>query len=106
MIEAMGCGTPVIVSENTGAKETVSDGVNGFVIPVEDIAALKQKILFFYNNRDKLESFGKNARKRAENYTWENYRKRIREVISEIWERNLEAGRQNSDRIYSPNPNF
>lgn len=85
VIEAMACGTPVIVSENTGAKEAVIDGVNGFIIPVEDIGALKEKILFFYNNRDKIEFFGKNARKQAENYTWEDYRKEIREIILNIY---------------------
>lgn len=87
VIEAMACGTPVIVSENTGAKEVVSDGVNGFIIPVEDVSALKEKILFLYSNRDKLEYLGRNARNQAENYTWGKYRKRIREIISEIWEK-------------------
>lgn len=93
VIEAMACGTPVIVSEDTGSKEAVADGENGFIIPVEDVGALKERILFFYNSRDKIECFGRNARKQAENYTWENYRKKIREIIEEIWiKRVLELG--------------
>lgn len=93
VIEAMGCGTPVIVSENTGTKEVVANGINGFIIPVEDVSALKEKILFFYNNRDKLEYFGKNARKQAKNYTWGNYGKSVREIIEEIWSNGVLEGR-------------
>lgn len=87
VIEAMACGTPVIVSENTGAKDAVIDGVNGFIVPVDDVEALKERILYLHDNRDKIEFFGRNARKQAENYTWGNYRRRIRETVLEIWEK-------------------
>jgi glycosyltransferase involved in cell wall biosynthesis len=93
VIEAMACGTPVIVSENTGSREAVIDGVNGFIIPVDDVRRLKERILYFYNNRDKLEYFGRNAREQAETYTWENYRKNIREVILEIWSKRVQSVR-------------
>ncbi|MER3446540.1 MAG: hypothetical protein C4291_06695 [Candidatus Dadabacteria bacterium] len=86
VIEAMACGTPIIVSENTGAKEAVIDGICGFITPVGDVDTLKEKILYFHNNRDEIECFGKNARKRAENYSWENYREGIREIILKIYE--------------------
>ena len=38
--EGLGCGCPVIVSENTGAADLVTDGRNGFVIPIRDADAL------------------------------------------------------------------
>jgi len=39
-MEALACGTPVIVTEDTGMKEHVRHGFNGFVIPTGDAAAL------------------------------------------------------------------
>ena len=36
MVEAMACGTPVIVFERGSAKEVVKDGKTGFVVPFKD----------------------------------------------------------------------
>ena len=44
--QAMACGLPVIVSTNTIAHDLVREGADGFVIPVRDVDALKEKILF------------------------------------------------------------
>jgi glycosyltransferase involved in cell wall biosynthesis len=38
--EALACGVPVVVTEHTGAKERVREGVNGFVVPVGDPDAI------------------------------------------------------------------
>ncbi|AEH06046.1 glycosyltransferase family 4 protein [Methanothermococcus okinawensis] len=78
--EALACGLPVITTPNSGS--VVEDGKEGYLIPTQDIEILKDKILFFYNNRDKTKEFGKNARKKAEQYTWENYGKRINEIYN------------------------
>jgi alpha-maltose-1-phosphate synthase len=84
-LEAMACGTPVIVTENCGSKEVVQEGVNGFVIPVRDVEALKKKILFFHHHRDQLELFGRAARETAAKFTWEIYRQRVRETILALY---------------------
>jgi glycosyltransferase involved in cell wall biosynthesis len=39
-LEALACGVPVIVSEDTGMKEFVVDGETGFVVPTGDLGAL------------------------------------------------------------------
>jgi glycosyltransferase involved in cell wall biosynthesis len=69
--EAMACGLPSIVTENSGS--VVRSNMDGFVIPIRDIATLKEKILFFYENEDRRKEMGKSARKRAEQFTWERY---------------------------------
>lgn len=43
--EALACGLPAVVSENTGAKDCVRPGVNGEVVPVRDPAAAAAAIL-------------------------------------------------------------
>ena len=39
-VEAMACGTPVIVSDASGFTEVVDDGVTGIIVPKKDIHAL------------------------------------------------------------------
>ncbi len=87
VLEAMACGTPVIISENTGAKDVARNGIDSFIVPVGDVNAIKEKILYFYNNRNKIEEMGRNARTQAEKYTWEKYRKSVRDVVLEIFGR-------------------
>jgi glycosyltransferase involved in cell wall biosynthesis len=84
--ESMACGTPVIVSENTGTCELVEQG-GGFVVPSGDAKAVAEKLLHLYNNREQLEILGKKAHEIVQKYTWDNYHSRIIQVIEEIWKK-------------------
>jgi alpha-maltose-1-phosphate synthase len=42
--QALACGCPVLCSTNTGGEDLFTDGVEGFVVPVRDIAALTQRM--------------------------------------------------------------
>lgn len=44
-MEALACGVPVIVTEDTGMKEYVTEGRNGFVIPTGDREALLDRLV-------------------------------------------------------------
>ncbi|MFH1641134.1 MAG: glycosyltransferase family 4 protein, partial [Candidatus Omnitrophota bacterium] len=46
--EALAYGLPVIVTENTGAKELIRSPEEGFIIPIRNIEAIKEKIAYFY----------------------------------------------------------
>ncbi len=83
VVEAMACGLPVIVSENTGAKDAVTIDC-GFVIPIDDQVALADKVLYFYNNRTEIERMGRSASKEAQKYTWDNYHKQVGDFINKI----------------------
>jgi starch synthase len=43
--EALACGLPAVVSENTGAKDCIRPGVNGEIVPIRDPAAAAAAIL-------------------------------------------------------------
>lgn len=64
-IEAMACGLPVITTLH--ASGIVEEGVSGFVVPIRDAAALREKIEFLYHNPDKRIAMGNAARKAVEN---------------------------------------
>lgn len=48
--EALACGIPVIVSEDTGMKEYVREGVNGYVVPTGDVDALVERLVHLYGH--------------------------------------------------------
>ncbi len=50
--EAMACGVPVIATTNCGAEDVFSDGREGFIVPIRDPGAIREKILFLYENPD------------------------------------------------------
>jgi glycosyltransferase involved in cell wall biosynthesis len=83
VLEAMACGTPVIVTENTGSKDAVQKG-GGIVIPAGNALALEDAIKRLYNNRGTLETLGKKAREVAVGYSWENYYRKLGEVMQNI----------------------
>lgn len=85
ILEAIARGRPVIASEGAGASELIEDGVEGFVVPIRDPQAIAEKIDWFRKNSEKmvemvLALFSRNARKKAENYTWDKIRKRYIEI--------------------------
>jgi glycosyltransferase involved in cell wall biosynthesis len=44
MIEAMAAGLPVIGTDIPGIRELIDDGVNGFIVPVDDVDATRNAI--------------------------------------------------------------
>ncbi len=82
--EAMACGLPVIVTENCGSKEVVTNGKEGFIVPIRDVEALKEKILYLYENPDFREQMGNAALERAQEVTWEAYGNRAQAFYSQL----------------------
>lgn len=81
--EAMACGLPVIITENCGAE--IENGINGFVLPIRDIKALKERILLLYENKELREKMGRNAREYVNHFSWQSYREQIAQAMIEIY---------------------
>ncbi len=71
VLEAMACGVPVIVTENTGAKDAVTHDEDGFIVPIRDVEALKEKISYFYTKREECRRMGDIAVSKARAHTWD-----------------------------------
>lgn len=56
--EAMAIGRPVITTDVPGCRETVVEGLNGFIVPPWSPGALAEKMLFFIKNPDQVEVMG------------------------------------------------
>ena len=68
VIEAMMYGKVCITTDTTGIAEYIENGLNGFVIPSNDVAALKEKLEWVLKNIGSLGNVKMNARKTYEKY--------------------------------------
>jgi glycosyltransferase involved in cell wall biosynthesis len=76
--QAQACGLPVITTENVGAADIIKEGVNGFVIPIRDVEALKNRIKLLYDDRKFLIKMSDAALTYSKNdFGWDKYGKRL-----------------------------
>jgi glycosyltransferase involved in cell wall biosynthesis len=71
----MACGVPVITTPNCGS--VVRDGVDGFIVPIRDAAAIADKVELLLTDRDLRERMGRSARERAREFTWARFGERL-----------------------------
>jgi starch synthase len=62
IIEAMSCGVPVIATEDSAARDVITDGVDGFRIPIRDVETLADRLRWCHGHRQELREMGKRAR--------------------------------------------
>ncbi|AFY90182.1 MAG: D-inositol-3-phosphate glycosyltransferase [Chroococcidiopsis cubana SAG 39.79] len=84
LLEAMACGIPVITTPNTAGPDILTDGVEGFIVPIRDVAALKEKLEWCYSHPEELAQMGKAARQKAEQLTWGLYRQQLASRVQEL----------------------
>ncbi len=78
LLQAMACKLPVICTTNSGGEDLIKNGQEGFIIPIRDIGAIQEKILYLYENPDAVEEMGLLARKKVESeFSWEHYGEKI-----------------------------
>lgn len=86
--QAMACGLPLICTTNTGGEDLIEDGKEGFIIPIRDVEALKEKILFFYENPEKRYEMGQAAKRKVQRgFTWDDYGERMIRVYLDLLEK-------------------
>jgi glycosyltransferase involved in cell wall biosynthesis len=81
-LEAMACGVPVIVSENTFGTDVVIDGHNGYVVPIRDVDAIVDHVRALADDESLRSAMATNARATAERFTWEAFGRRLLELVS------------------------
>jgi glycosyltransferase involved in cell wall biosynthesis len=82
--EAMLCGVPVIVSTAAGAADLVTEGVEGFLVPPGDRAAIAERVAYLMDNPARLAAMGAAARRRAATLTVEAFRARYVPLLESL----------------------
>jgi len=65
-LEACACGNPIITTDSVGCRESVKEGINGFLIEPKNLNALINAMEYFIVNPNKINEMGFNSRKYAE----------------------------------------
>lgn len=66
VIEAMSVGRPIITTDAPGCRDTVTEGKNGFLVPVRDSSALANAMMQFIDKVELISSMAKTSREIAE----------------------------------------
>lgn len=72
-LEAMAAGLPVVVSERTGVTDLITNGVNGFVVPVRDSQTAAAMLLDLQESLELRERIGRSARRTMLSRSWQHY---------------------------------
>lgn len=70
-IEAAACGTPTIASDAPGLRDSVEDGVTGFLVPHGDVARLAQRLKEVIGNSPLREKLSRQAIAFAQQFAWD-----------------------------------
>ena len=79
--ESLSHGVPVVTTKNSGG-EAIEDGVNGFIVPLCDVASIEKHILKLSGDREKLKEMKLASIQSSRDVTWGRYRKLLGEFLS------------------------
>lgn len=82
--EALASGTPVLVSGMVGAKDLVSEGKTGWIVPVGDAGALAERMAWCAGHPEAVRALSGDCRRAAESATWPAYHRRLAELLEKI----------------------
>ncbi len=83
LLEGMACGAPAICTNVASMPEVVVDGVTGFVVPPNDPATLRERLLWLRDHRNEAKEMGRAARERVlDKFTWPRVVQRCLEIYN------------------------
>lgn len=93
MLEAMACRTPVVATRVGGPVDVITDGENGFLVPIGDVAAMTDRLAHVLQlSPDRWLALSDAAFAKAVSYTWDDATDRFEHALEVAIERNARAG--------------
>ena len=84
LLEAMACGTPMLVSDITGFRELVGDGAEAMLVAKDRPPAWTDAILGLVDDHGRLAAMGAAGRRKAETYAWPRIAARVMDVYRRV----------------------
>ena len=82
--EALSQGIPVITTPHTAGPDLLTDGVDGYIVPIRDAAAIAEKLEFLIVHPAHLRSMKAAALEKARQQTWDSYRYNLFTEVSRL----------------------
>jgi glycosyltransferase involved in cell wall biosynthesis len=83
VMEANACGTPVVVANSPGLRDSSKDGVNGLMYEYGDVPALAEKLERLLSDESLRSRLGQQAIAWAKQWTWDGAAQAMERVIEE-----------------------
>jgi phosphatidylinositol alpha-mannosyltransferase len=84
LLEAMACGTPMVVSDITGFRELVDGGQEAVLAPKDRPAVWAETILELLADRPRLAAMSEAGRRKAEEYAWPRITSQVMRVYRRV----------------------
>lgn len=84
LLEAMAAGRPVVASNIPGYRTVIQDGVQGFLVPPANPAAIADRICELLANPSLGAQFGRAGRERALRFSWPAIADRIEKLYQQL----------------------
>lgn len=84
LVEAMACGVPVIASDIPGYRYVLQGGTGGRLTPVGSVVALEETMMEILEEPSLRERLAVEARRRAEEFSWERVALQVEEVYRQV----------------------
>ena len=81
--EALSQGLPVLTTPNSGAMQTIRDGVEGFIVPIRNSQAIAERLQQLASNRDQLAAMRRACLRRAAEFSWAGYEHGLRAAVGQ-----------------------
>jgi glycosyltransferase involved in cell wall biosynthesis len=91
--EAMACGCPVIGSTNTGGDDLYTDGIEGFIVPIRDAAAILDRMQLLADDPALARSMRVAARERVQSLGgWSDYGNKWEVLLKHLTKASISSG--------------
>lgn len=81
LLEAMSQGLPVITTTHTGGPDFMTDGQDGFLVPIRSAAAIAEKLELLHRDRNRLAQMAEAALSTARRRSWMDYEKTTATIL-------------------------
>lgn len=84
ILEAMSQGMTVITTPNTGGPDVITDGKDGFIVPIRSVEAIAERLEWLVNDPVRLMSMREAALQTARKLSWKAYETAVAQSVRDL----------------------
>jgi glycosyltransferase involved in cell wall biosynthesis len=81
ILEAMARGIPVITTTHTAGPDVITDGLDGYIVPIRSAVAIAEKLELLANDREHLNRLKTAALVKAKQFSWDQYQRKLSQLL-------------------------